>query len=140
MSLVQCPDCGKEFSDTAKTCPNCGFKEKNKINLHKIIPVLVFVAMIVGFGLYLYISSSPVSKYGERAVKDGKAAIFIADQYLDGKITNMECKIQLSVYEKDVIGDFDIYPKITLMKLFSTDADLLRVRNELAKLLRLPER
>lgn len=24
MSLINCPECGKEISDTAKNCPNCG--------------------------------------------------------------------------------------------------------------------
>jgi ribosomal protein L37E len=25
MALIKCPECGKEVSDTAKTCTNCGF-------------------------------------------------------------------------------------------------------------------
>lgn len=25
MALVKCPECGKEISDQAKSCPNCGF-------------------------------------------------------------------------------------------------------------------
>lgn len=25
MALVKCPECGKEISDVAKACPNCGF-------------------------------------------------------------------------------------------------------------------
>ena len=24
MALIKCPDCGKEFSDQAAACPNCG--------------------------------------------------------------------------------------------------------------------
>ena len=24
MALIKCPECGKEISDKAKTCPNCG--------------------------------------------------------------------------------------------------------------------
>ena len=24
MALIKCPECGKEISDTAKQCPNCG--------------------------------------------------------------------------------------------------------------------
>lgn len=38
MSLVKCPECGREISDEAKTCPGCGYgifshsiQEKNKI-------------------------------------------------------------------------------------------------------------
>jgi|GEM_PF-6297055 len=29
MALVLCRECGKEISDSAETCPNCGFKERN---------------------------------------------------------------------------------------------------------------
>lgn len=25
MALIKCPECGKEISDTATTCPNCGY-------------------------------------------------------------------------------------------------------------------
>ena len=24
MSLIQCPDCGREISDAARSCPHCG--------------------------------------------------------------------------------------------------------------------
>ena len=24
MALIKCPECGKEFSDKASACPNCG--------------------------------------------------------------------------------------------------------------------
>lgn len=26
MALIECPECKKEISDTAKTCPNCGYE------------------------------------------------------------------------------------------------------------------
>lgn len=25
MALIKCPECGKEISDSAQMCPNCGF-------------------------------------------------------------------------------------------------------------------
>ncbi len=28
MALVKCPECGKEVSDTANACPNCGYGVK----------------------------------------------------------------------------------------------------------------
>ena len=30
MALIKCPECGKEISDTAKSCPNCGYTIHNK--------------------------------------------------------------------------------------------------------------
>ena len=29
MALIKCPDCGKEFSENASTCPQCGYKKRN---------------------------------------------------------------------------------------------------------------
>ena len=28
MALKKCPECGKEFSDTATACPHCGYVVK----------------------------------------------------------------------------------------------------------------
>ena len=34
MALIKCKECNKEVSDTAKTCPHCGYKLKSfKLNL-----------------------------------------------------------------------------------------------------------
>lgn len=30
MALINCPECGHQMSDTAKKCPNCGYKQTNK--------------------------------------------------------------------------------------------------------------
>ncbi len=37
MAMIKCPECGHEISDSAVTCPNCGFP----LNLKKEIPVTV---------------------------------------------------------------------------------------------------
>lgn len=29
MALINCPECGHQMSDTAKKCPNCGYKQPN---------------------------------------------------------------------------------------------------------------
>ena len=37
MALINCPECGKEISDTVKTCPNCGYKLRRiNRNNHKM--------------------------------------------------------------------------------------------------------
>jgi hypothetical protein len=39
MGLVACPDCGKNFSDAASQCPNCGRPAKKPSMLTKDIGV-----------------------------------------------------------------------------------------------------
>lgn len=33
MALITCPECGQQVSDTAKTCPHCGFVLKKTVNI-----------------------------------------------------------------------------------------------------------
>ena len=49
MALIKCRECGKEISDKAKSCPNCGSptffaEEENKDNLKSI----AFIVLIIG--------------------------------------------------------------------------------------------
>lgn len=41
MSLIICPECGKEFSDKAAACPNCGYpinhEDTNEKNIKETI-------------------------------------------------------------------------------------------------------
>jgi len=37
MALINCPECGKEISDSAKQCPNCGFPLVEK--RHRELPL-----------------------------------------------------------------------------------------------------
>ncbi|MFC2441325.1 MAG: DUF2116 family Zn-ribbon domain-containing protein [Capnocytophaga ochracea] len=54
MSLIHCPECKKQISNTAKECPNCGYqleKERKKENdkrmmfLYVIIFIVFFIAL-----------------------------------------------------------------------------------------------
>lgn len=50
MALIKCPECGKEISDKAASCPNCGyesFKKKKKITKKSAVIIGVIVAVIV---------------------------------------------------------------------------------------------
>lgn len=60
MALINCPECGKEVSDTSYKCPNCGFvvnEPKRSItgNIFKflfiafnMIMLLIFLSMFMG--------------------------------------------------------------------------------------------
>ena len=51
--LIKCSECGKEISDKAKVCPNCGAKtefakKKNKDNKLTILIIIGFILILVG--------------------------------------------------------------------------------------------
>ena len=61
MSLIKCPECGKEVSEKTITCPNCGVRVGNghsqKANKIVIVCLLIFAALC-GFAAY-YITLHP---------------------------------------------------------------------------------
>lgn len=71
MALINCPECGKEMSDSAAACPNCGCpnpnnkKAKKKIDKKIIVPVcLVVVAIICVISLVgIILNLNPANKY-----------------------------------------------------------------------------
>lgn len=55
MALIHCPDCGKEFSDSAKQCPNCGYRyriqtsqERNNVKQGFLIGILGLSLVLLG--------------------------------------------------------------------------------------------
>ena len=59
MALITCKECGKEISDTAKICPNCGYSQKKSvITQYNKMPIIVFfiVSGIVFFRLILCVA------------------------------------------------------------------------------------
>ena len=55
MALIKCVECGKEISDKAKTCPNCGYAYKQEIKMTKtdkiFIPIITITIFLGIFGL-----------------------------------------------------------------------------------------
>ena len=50
MPLIKCPECQQEISDTAKSCPNCGYAIKQQEfykNSKKVLKYIVIVAVIL---------------------------------------------------------------------------------------------
>lgn len=52
MALIECPECGKEVSDKAKSCPNCGcpidkFQNENDFPTYTVIAF----SLLVFFGV-----------------------------------------------------------------------------------------
>ena len=67
MSLINCKECGKEISNTAKSCPHCGF-EINKNQTTKLLIGLATIFLIGIGGFYAYQNLGDNSQI-EKAVK-----------------------------------------------------------------------
>lgn len=57
MALITCIECGKEISDKAKICPNCGIDISNKFKKRNgLISIIVGIILVI-FGMILFINS-----------------------------------------------------------------------------------
>ncbi|MBQ6283080.1 MAG: zinc ribbon domain-containing protein [Bacilli bacterium] len=61
MSLIKCPECNKEISDTSNTCIHCGYKLKEISNLsrNKKILILSVISILI---ILLFIIIKNVNK------------------------------------------------------------------------------
>lgn len=87
MALIHCPECGKEISDTAKICPNCGVKIKKPgkvftITMKKKTFQTIRICLIAGFAaialsiagtVYYHQHLSPAAQSREKALESAKA-------------------------------------------------------------------
>lgn len=115
MSLIKCVECGKEISDKAKQCPNCGIdfvKEKNKKTNEKIkkevkkkIPlakkiIIILVSLIVG----LFVLEFAIDFIGG-IILGMKYQEIYTEKRMNGveiylRLEKNECGFMDSVYEK----------------------------------------
>lgn len=56
MALINCKECGKEISDKATSCPNCGYKLKETTAEKELsVAKTVAIVIIIGLGaIFLY--------------------------------------------------------------------------------------
>ncbi len=66
MAIINCPECGKEISDTVSKCPNCGYSLKSKLPVKRImiaIVIIITAIAIVGLGYkFLYKGKFEISQ------------------------------------------------------------------------------
>ena len=53
MALIKCPECGKEVSNSAKICPNCGFFLKRKKSF--AIPASIAIIFLISIGVFCFL-------------------------------------------------------------------------------------
>ncbi len=110
MALINCPECGKEISDTAKVCINCGYKlQRKKSNIifpkRKIIAVSCIVLSIlicICFGIFYgnYHMISVVGKSIDEAIN-----------LLDRRNVSYSVEYDYSFeYEKDTVYEQSVAP------------------------------
>lgn len=86
MALIKCPECGKEMSDTAKTCPHCGYKKpfKNPLNVffytHPRILGAILAVIFLGVFYWLMINGAFDSKETRKMIQESKQIIKEAEE------------------------------------------------------------
>lgn len=65
MALIKCKECGKELSDKAKICPNCGYRERKPITKKTILTFGVIALIVALFGVILCFVGSKVQEKKE---------------------------------------------------------------------------
>ena len=92
MGLINCSECKKEISDTAKTCPNCGFvnKKKSKSLLYIGCGLLSLILLI-----FILTREYKPTDMDKEVYRLGVSALEVTDDYLDAKINNKEARNRL---------------------------------------------
>lgn len=107
MGMIKCPECGNSVSDSANSCPNCGydFKDARETKEH-VYGCLILIAIIIVFSVFGKCGDSSDSKSGDK----GKT-----EQTENAKIPSF-----LEVGEKTtytvVLGESTLTYEITLYK------------------------
>ena len=139
MALVKCPECGREVSDSAKTCPNCGYKLKGIVDKKVMKFVCIIAALffaIIAIKAVISFTVSPIkSSYTKEDISTCKVAINIADKYLDGTFDKDEALERISsCYTSDVWLDrriSDIKSSITSGRDSSVKKDRDRLADKI---------
>lgn len=88
MSLINCPECGEEISDTVKSCPHCGYKTKKRKTPNKklLISLAAVGCLIIGIIIISHITagSKRPDHISPETYEDGLQALDIVDDFLDG--------------------------------------------------------
>ena len=67
MALINCPECNKEISDSAKSCPHCGYKFKNSVWMKIWSKRLIIIGAISAICSLIYSCATADSSLQARA-------------------------------------------------------------------------
>lgn len=89
MALVKCKECGKEISDSAKSCPECGFiyKKEKTMTSKKVVGIVLAVLVTCGalfFGVtYLIFDFIPQMKVNNELKKYYGTWELVEDNFIE---------------------------------------------------------
>ncbi len=77
MALINCPECGKEISDTARKCPHCGYAVKSvfkdiSTKKNTIIKISIAAISVIAMIFVICILSRPNIKMDDFDTKNGE--------------------------------------------------------------------
>ena len=103
MALIKCLECGKEISDTVKSCPHCGYVNKStfqkvKMNKNAILKIAISVILVTVLLLVVSIFSRPNLKFKDLDVENNAISTFfllgIPDEIEDNEWEYGDCGIE----------------------------------------------
>lgn len=114
MSLVTCPECGKEVSETSKKCIHCGYKFKKNGGSGKkkaiIISIIAIILVAVGLSVFFVIKNKRDKELAEqREKKYIQQMEYFRDDVINGGATAEDlCNLVDSVWYNAINEKFDV--------------------------------
>jgi len=96
MALINCPECKKEISDMAESCPNCGFPIAKKAALKPALPAMLWDSEEEG---YICIKCPQCNK--ESRIKETAATKTSTGYKLAGE---GKCTCGLHIFQRSHLG------------------------------------
>lgn len=133
MALINCPECGKEISDTNRKCPFCGYTLKKDPNRKAIIIVIIALVVCLAAAVAVYslvIRPNQLLQQAENLIareKYSEADVILTEIPDSGKKTALVTQIVLHEVEVALdAGDFVLAEKkIAMLPSDAVDAGLL---------------
>ena len=112
MSMIKCPECGKEISDKTKKCLNCGCPIKKNLS-KKTIEIIVIVILLfaaIGGVTYKVISDKQEKERQEEIERELAAKERIKKEYKEN-VSSIITKIYDGAAEAESVGDltYDVW-------------------------------
>lgn len=136
MALIKCNECGKDISDTAKVCINCGAKtEKTKTTNKniKIISIVSIAIILIIITIVLIYINNPANKNIIVLNSYKKQSKKIINSYFENTITIDDAISKINSLKKQVEADYNEnnssqYFNLTV-QLSSADWELTKLKN-----------